>query len=103
LTGQTPSAPNNSLNNVLKFVRYGVEAGSTHEITSAWNATIGPVHAPLAAAQVANASYAARADYMGRRVLSRLFLDDVTLRGGFAGDPTTANPAFPAIFNEVLA
>ena len=98
LTGQTPSAPNNSLNNVLKFVRYGTVA----EITASWTATVtGFKVGSLSTAQLQNAAYAARADYMGRRVLSRLFLDDPMLRGSFAGDPTTTNPAFPAIFNEI--
>ena len=99
LTGQTPSAPNNSLNNVLKFVRSGTVA----EITQAWSATIGAVHAPLTTAELQTAGYAPRADSMARRILSRLFLDDVALRGTFGGDPTTTNPAFPAIFNEVVA
>ena len=99
LTGQTPSAPNNSLNNVLKFVRNGTAA----EIPQAWAATIGAVHAPLTTAQLQQAGYAPRADAMARRVLSRLFLDLPALRGTFAGDPTVQNPAFPAIFNEVVA
>jgi hypothetical protein len=100
MTGQTASAPNNSLNNMLKFVR---SSTSVAEINSAWAATIAGIHAPLPTAQTSNAAYAARADYMGRRILSRLFLDDPSLRGAFAGDPTTTNPAFPAIFNEVVA
>ncbi len=99
LTGQTPSAPNNSLNNVLKFVRNG----SPSEIPQAWSATISAVHAPLTSAQLQQAGYAPRADFMARRVLSRLFLDAAGLRGTFAGDPSVQNPAFPQIFNEVVA
>ncbi len=48
-------------------------------------------------------NYAPRADFMARRVLSRLFLDLPALRGTFAGDPTVQNPAFPQIFNEVVS
>ena len=99
LTGQTPNAPNNSLNNVLKFVRNGTDA----EMPQAWSAAISAVHAPLTADQLQQAGYAPRADSMARRVLSRLFLDDPSLRGSFAGDPTAQNPAFPQIFNEVVA
>ncbi|MCA1829784.1 MAG: hypothetical protein LC689_22935, partial [Myxococcales bacterium] len=98
MSGQSPSAPNNSLNNILKFVR----DGRVPEITAAWAATVaGFKVGSLSTSQLSNAAYAARADYMGRRVLSRLFLDDWALRGNFPGDPTVANPAFPAIFNEI--
>ncbi len=98
LGGQTPSAPNNSLNNVLKFVRNGAGA----EIVPAWNAVIAGSQVPLTTTQLQTQGYAPRADYMARRILSRLFLDDVALRGTFGGDPTTSNPAFPAIFNQVV-
>jgi hypothetical protein len=99
LSGASPSAPNNSLNNILKFVRFGTMA----EIPQAWAAAVqGFKVGSLTTAQAQNASYAARADYMGKRVLSRLFLDDWSVRGDFPGDPTATNPAFPAIFNEVV-
>ena len=98
MSGQSPSAPNNSLNNVLKFVRNG----TVQEITAAWNATVAGIKVGgLTTAQATNAAYAARADYMDRRVLSRLFVDDASLRGNFTGNPSFTNPAFPAMFNEI--
>ncbi|MGZ6143459.1 MAG: zinc-dependent metalloprotease [Myxococcales bacterium] len=98
MNGQSPSAPNNSLNNVLKFVRNG----SLSEIPQAWAATVaGFKVGSLTSAQTGNPAYAARADYMGRRVLSRLFVDDPSLRGNFGGNPSFTNPAFPAMFNEI--
>jgi hypothetical protein len=98
LTGQTGSAPNNSLNNVLKFVRNG----AISEIVPAWNATIAGSQVPLTDAQLQTQGYAPRADYMARRILSRLFLDPAQMRGVFSGDPTPYNPAFPAIFSQVV-
>lgn len=99
LTGASANPPNNSLNNILKFVR----TGTITEIPQAWAATVqGFKVGSLSTTQAQDRNYTARADYMGKRVLSRLFLDDWSLRGDFPGDPTATNPAFPAIFNEVV-
>jgi len=94
VTGKNASPPNVTLNNVLQFVRSSADRA---EMTAAWQAAIGPIWNPPAG------SNAARVDYLGRRVLSRIFLDDPSLRGTFADDVTAAHPLFPAILMEVQA
>ena len=89
--------PNLSLNGVLAFVRAG---NTVDEVNAAWAITmkglsVDPAHVP------ADAMLAARTDFMGRRVLSRLFLDDSSLRGTFTNDPDRSNPVFADMMAQI--
>lgn len=96
LAGQS-GPPNISLNGVLAFVRAG---NTVDEINSAWAITmaglrVDPAHVP------ADPMLALRTDYMAHRVLSRLFLDDPSLRGNFTNTPDRYNPVFADMMAQV--
>lgn len=97
LTGQSPRAPNVVLNGVLQYVRVP-SLRPTDTQLPAWNIAVAGVRAPLPADRAANAAYAARADALLTRVISRLFLDPPPLRGGFMLDPMMT----PALHTEVV-
>ncbi len=92
LNAQSNSTPNNTLNNVLKFVRAGGDAATR---AKAFSLVSNGFAVPLDPAKAANAAYAARADVMGRVLLNRLYLDPAAARGTFSADPT--DPAITAL------
>jgi hypothetical protein len=95
LSGTSLTAPNTTLNNVLKYVR----AGSAAQRTTAFSTAVTPVHAPAdAAALAATPGLGARIDTVAHRILQRLYLDPATVRGSFSADP----PADPTFLASVL-
>jgi len=97
LQAQTNATPNNSLNNVLRYVR----AGGPADAADAWAATVDGLAAPLAPALAADPDYAFRADFLARRVISRLYLDPAAARGQITNFPSPASGAMPGILGQL--
>jgi hypothetical protein len=98
LSGASPVAPNNTLNNVLKYVR----AGSAAQRLDAWQKAIAGLQVPADANKVATVpGYGARVDFAAHRLLSRLYLDDPSLRGTFSGDPAVDAQVTPLVLAEL--
>jgi hypothetical protein len=96
---QSDTAPNVTLNNVLNWVR----AGSDAQRLVAWKAVVTPVHAPADPALLqATPTLGARLDTVARRILQRLYLDDVSLRGSiFTADPPADPQWIPSVLTEL--
>jgi len=95
LAARSNVQPNNTLNNVLKYVR----AGTAAKRAAAFALVTDGVRAPLDPAAVAAlpAGRGARIDGMARKILSRLYLDAAELRGtDFTADPPSTDAAFTA-------
>lgn len=94
LAGTSPIAPNTTMNNVLKYVR----AGSATQLTQAWSTLIAGLQVPVDASKVAaDPSYGVRVDVAAGRLFSRMYLDDVSLRGDFTADA----PVFAQVLTEL--
>jgi len=91
LDGKTTTSPNNTLNSVLGYVRNGQTAAAR---LKAWNDSVDTTGYSMRVGKVdatklkTVAGYGARVDFLMRRVIQRLFLDDATQRGRFTADPT---------------
>lgn len=96
LAARSNVQPNNTLNNVLKYVR----AGSAAKRAAAFALATSGVRAPLDPAAVAalQPGRGARVDAIARKILARLYLDPAEQRGDFTADP----PASDAAFNAAL-
>ncbi|MCS6913144.1 MAG: zinc-dependent metalloprotease [Myxococcales bacterium] len=93
LEGRSTTAPNNAINRVAQYVR----AGATPAVRmAAWDRLIAPVRVPIAPARLMIPGLGARADFVARRILSRLYLDAPNLRGTFQADPPATDPALQA-------
>ena len=98
LSGANPTAPNNTLNNVLKYVR----AGSAAQRLDAWQQAIAGLQVPADANKVATVpGYGARVDFAAHRLLARLYLDDASLRGDFTADPAVDAQVTPLVLKEL--
>jgi hypothetical protein len=87
------------VNPVLQFVR----AGDAQARTVAYQAALSQVRPPLQVPQDAPAHYAARADELARRILSRLYLDPVSTRGFFTAAPPSTAPLLPLVIADAEA
>jgi hypothetical protein len=102
LDGLSTVAPNSTLNAVLGYVRRGRAASvRAKALSDAWGPSgyavqVGKVDATKLATV---SGYGARADLLGRRVISRLMLDAPALRGRFTNDPQDAT-ILAAVFAE---
>ena len=94
LSGASPTAPNNSLNNVLMFVR---GARTSAQRVAAWNLASSKVAVAAPVPMPTPMGYGARRDFLGRRMLQRLWLDDASLRGPITVDPPL-DPALLALW-----
>ena len=98
LSGASPIPPNTTLNNVLKYVR----AGSAAQRLGAWQTALGELAVPADATKIATvAGYGARVDFVAHRLLSRLYLDDPSLRGDFTNDPAVDAQVTPLVLKEL--
>ena len=102
LEGRSGAQPNNTLNNVLKYVR---SASSPTVRLHAFRLAMERLRVPVSAAKVAAfKDYAAAVDNTARRVFLRLFLDPNYLRGDFTADPPTSDdPLMLAMIAEAKA
>jgi hypothetical protein len=90
LDNKSTVSPNGTLNGTLDYLRTAPD--STKRL-AVWNAVMDQMGYSLKvgkgdAMKLKDAVFAARTDFMGRRVIQRLFLDDASLRGRFTNDPT---------------
>jgi hypothetical protein len=100
LSGASATPPNNTLNNVLRWVR----AGKSAQKAAAFTMVTEGLRAPLDAAVVAALSplQKTRVDAMARRILARLFIDAASLRGSeFPADPTPDPMLTPMLLAEL--
>ena len=91
-----PVAPNNSLNFVLQFVRAGKDSATR---VAAFDIAFAPVKvgAVTAAQLAAQPTLGANVDFVARRILTRLYLDDAKTRGNnFVADPPASDAALAA-------
>jgi hypothetical protein len=97
LSGRSTVQPNNTLNNVLKFVRAGASAKKAIAFALATEG----VRAPLDAATIAafTPGRAERVDAIARKILQRLYIDAADQRGDFSMDP----PADGVLMTPLLA
>jgi hypothetical protein len=86
-------------NPVLKFVR----AGNPQAQATAYQLALAQVRPPLQVPAGAPAHYAARADDIARRLLSRLYLDPVADRGPFTANPPHSSTLLPLVLADVKA
>jgi hypothetical protein len=100
-TPLSQGAENSRINGILQFVR----SGDTSAIKAAAFAhAIAPVKVDPLRTPVPDAATAALIDGWERRVLSRLVLDGVGVRGYFVDDPDVSDAALgPALIAEVRA
>jgi hypothetical protein len=85
VTGANDNPPNNTLNRVLQFVRAGSDSATK---VAAFNRAIAGARVLGAGETRAAGAHADRVDDLAHRVLQRLFLDAVNLRGDITMDPT---------------
>lgn len=98
-TGGTPPT-DATLNSVLQYLRAG---RSNQEKLLAWNIAMEGLLAPIPPETLAAfPGYGARADTQARRVLRRLYLDDVITRGYFISADPRPNPLFTPVLLEQL-
>jgi hypothetical protein len=98
LSGANPTAPNTTLNNVLKYLR----AGSAAQRLQAWQTAIAGLQVPADANKVATVpGYGARVDAAAHRLFARLYLDDASLRGDFTNDPAVDAQVTPLVLKEL--
>ncbi|QSQ25775.1 zinc-dependent metalloprotease [Pyxidicoccus parkwayensis] len=91
-----PAPDDDDLNSVLQYVRSG---RSSQEKLRAWNIATEGLLAPIPPETLAAfPGYGARADTQSRRILRRLYLDDVITRGYFF----SADPRPNSLFTPVL-
>lgn len=101
LDGKSSVSPNSTLNGVLDWVRDGNTAAQRlSALTSVWDQAGYSLRSGKAdATKLATIpGFGQRTDFMSNRLVSRLFLDDESLRGNF-----TENPTDPAIVSAVYA
>ncbi|WP_164017630.1 zinc-dependent metalloprotease [Pyxidicoccus trucidator] len=87
------------VNDVLKFVR----AGNAQAQVTAYQGALAQVRPPLHVPADAPPQYAARADELARRLLSRLYLDPVADRGFFSANPPATSALLPLVIADVKA
>ncbi len=84
LAGTSAVAPNTTANNLLKYVRAGTPAQAEY----AWKLAFDGISAPINATLLSSSPvYGAAADALSKRLLTRMWSDDVKLRGSFKADP----------------
>jgi hypothetical protein len=102
LDGKSSVAPNNTLNVVLGYLRQATTVAGLNAVfadvanQTGYSVLVGKVDATKLKTIP---GYGARADFIARRIMQRLFLDDASLRGRFTDDP----PSEPTFDATVLA
>jgi flagellar biosynthesis regulator FlbT len=103
LDNKTTTSPSNTLNGVLDYLR---AARTVADLNKVWNAVMDTAGYSLKngkgdAVKIKDATFAARTDFMARRVIQRLFLDDASLRGRFTNDPPSEATFNASVLAEV--
>lgn len=98
LDGKSASSPNNSLNQVLMFVRAGKDAAQRKR---GWDLAMGPLSVKTALPAMAPMGYADRKDFVARRALGRLWLDAANQRGNITADPPADPMLVPLYYQEL--
>jgi hypothetical protein len=99
VNGINPAAPNNTLNNVLKYVR---SSPMPAQRIAAWTIASAPVLVGAFDTEVAqNPLVGQRIDFLARRLFTRMFLDAASARGGFTADPPIGTD--PALQAAIIA
>lgn len=98
VTGASATAPNNTMNKVLQFVRAGKDAATRLD---AFGKAIERVKVQVAGAAVPAGEDPTRIDALARGILSRLYLDAPTLRGSFTADPAPEATLTAAVLTEL--
>ncbi|MSP59135.1 MAG: hypothetical protein EXR72_02140 [Myxococcales bacterium] len=95
LTGKSGTAPNSSMNNLLKYLRASSNPASRLQ---AWATAIDPLRVPVPAARLAAyPGYGAAVDTLTRNLFARLYLDSSGYRGTFSADPPQTDLALQAL------
>lgn len=102
LDNKSPISPNGTLNGTLDYLRTAPDTAKTMTV---WNAVMDQTGYSLKvgkadAMKIKDPTFAARTDLIARRVISRLYMDDASLRGRFTDNPTNAT-LLAAVMTEV--
>ncbi|MFO0579072.1 MAG: zinc-dependent metalloprotease [Polyangia bacterium] len=105
LDNKTTTSPSNTLNGVLDYVRTATTVANLNKF---WNGVMDTAGYSLKAGKadamkIKDPTFAARTDFMARRVIQRLFLDDASLRGRFTNDPPSEATFNASVLAEVKA
>jgi hypothetical protein len=98
LSGQSNIAPNTTANNLLKYVR----AGTPDQAATAWKMLFDGISAPIDPTLLASSpTYGAAADVLANRLLTRMWTDDVAVRGLFKANPPRTQLILGGSLNEL--
>lgn len=91
--------PNNSLNNVLMFLRAGKDARQRQR---AWDLAVTKLSVKTPLPMMAGMRYGERKDFIAQRILRRLWMDPSSLLGNITAAPPATDAALVALYYQEI-